>query len=407
MNIDVLVVGGGLVGTTLAAALGRAGFTVALVEARETPPLPEHGFDLRVSAVTLASRRVFASLGVWEGLPAERVQAFRRMVVWDQPERGEVTFDSAEVGEPALGYIVENLLLQQALDLRLRGLESVDVYCPENLESLSVGESRVTAQVGGDRLSARLVVGADGTRSRVRELAGIDAHKSAYGQRAVVATVTSAKSHQETAWQRFLPDGPLAFLPLPRNQSSIVWTTTPTHARALETMSDRDFGRALEAAYEGRLGTVDPAGPRGAFELSSLHAKHYVAERIALVGDAAHTVHPLAGQGVNLGILDAAALSEVLCAAQAHDRDPGRLHTLRKYERWRKGHNLLMREILGGFNWLFGAGFAPLRQARNAGLRVTDQLPPLKRWFMAQASGIAGDLPPLARPMPAEQAADT
>lgn len=397
MNVDVLIVGGGMVGSTLAAALGRSGMRVGLAEARETPPLPETGFDLRVSAITLASQRVLQAIGVWRGLPSERIQAFRRMVVWDQPGRGEVHFDSADLGEPALGYIVENLLLQQALDLRLAGLEAVEIFRPATVDSVDVESGRVVADVGGTRVTAGLVVGADGTHSRVRDLAGIEARKSAYGQRAVVATVTTEKSHEETAWQRFLPTGPLAFLPLPRGQSSIVWSTTPTRARELEYQNDEDFGRSLAAAYQGRLGAVNGAGPRGTFELVSLHAKNYVRDRIVLVGDAAHTVHPLAGQGVNLGILDAAALTEVLTASRDQGRDPGRLHTLRKYERWRKGHNVLMRETLGGFNWLFGASFVPLRQARNAGLRITDQLPPLKRWFMAQASGITGDLPPLAR----------
>ncbi|HEX9585791.1 MAG TPA: UbiH/UbiF/VisC/COQ6 family ubiquinone biosynthesis hydroxylase [Gammaproteobacteria bacterium] len=397
MNVDILIVGGGLVGATLAAALGRSGMRIGLVEARETPSLPESGFDLRVSAVTLASRRVLESIGVWNSLPVERIQAFRCMVVWDQPGRGEVHFDSADIGEPALGYIVENLLLQQALDLRLDALEGVEIFRPASVESIDFEISRVVADVAGTRVSAKLVVGADGTSSRVRELAGIDARKSAYGQRALVATVATEKSHEETAWQRFLPAGPLAFLPLPRGQSSIVWSTTPSHARELEYQSDRDFGQSLAAAYEGRLGEVTAAGARGTFELVSLHAGSYVRHRIVLVGDAAHTVHPLAGQGVNLGILDAAALTEVLTASRDQGRDPGRLHTLRKYERWRKGHNVLMRETLGGFNWLFGAGFVPLRQARNAGLQITDRIPPLKRWFMAQASGLSGDLPPLAR----------
>lgn len=398
MNYDVLIVGGGLVGSTLALALGESGARVALVEARETPPLPDHGFDLRVSAVTLASRRVFESVGVWNGLPVERIQAFERMVVWDQPGVGEVQFDSADIGEPGLGYIVENLLLQQALDLRLEALDSVQVLRPATLESVAVEPDRVVADVSGTRVTAKLIVGADGTQSRVRELAGIETKKSAYGQRALVATVATEKSHESTAWQRFLPSGPLAFLPLPRNQSSVVWSTTPTHARELEHMHDEDFGRALASAYDGRLGKVQAVGARGSFELVSLHARRYASERLALVGDAAHTVHPLAGQGVNLGILDAAALTEVLATSRDQGRDPGRLHTLRKYERWRKGHNMVMRETLGGFNWLFGASFTPLRQARNAGLRITDQIVPLKRWFMSQASGISGDLPTLARP---------
>jgi 2-octaprenylphenol hydroxylase len=397
VKFDVLIVGGGMVGATLAATLGRDGLRVAVVEAKETPQLPEHDLDVRVSAITRASQHVFESIGVWDALPSDRVQAFREMVVWDDPGAGEVHFDSAEIAEPALGHIVENVLIQHALNMRLEALDTVEVFRPARLDSLTVEASRAVAEVDGVRISAALVVGADGTRSRIRDLAGIEASVAVYGQQAVVGTVTTAKHHQETAWQRFLPSGPLAFLPLPKGKVSVVWSTSPTHARALQRMTPEGFAGALEAAFDGRLGEITSVGERATFELTSLHAREYVRERVALVGDAAHTVHPLAGQGVNLGILDAAALTEVLAAARDGDRDIGRLLTLRKYERWRRGHNAFMRQTLSGFNWLFGNSFAPLRGARNLGLGLTDRITPLKRLFMAHASGLSGDLPALTR----------
>lgn len=396
MTFDLVVVGGGLVGATLAADLGQRGFHLALVEARPTPDLPRTGFDLRVSAMTRATEHVLECLGVWGLLPTERMQPFRQMVVWDVPEVGEVRFDSADIAEPALGHIVENAAVQRALDTRLGQLEAVEVFRPAELETLRLEPTRMALTVEGKTLYAPLVVGADGSRSRVRELAGIGVRKAAYGQRAVVATVTVSRGHGETAWQRFLPTGPLAFLPLPGAHASIVWSTTPAHADALVHMSETNFVQALGEAYEGRLGDVELAGPRAAFELTRISARNYVKPRVALAGDAAHTVHPLAGQGVNLGILDAAALAEVLGDARAADRDLGRLHTLRKYERWRKGHNAIMQTALSGFNWVFASRFGPLKRARNMGLRLTDQLPPLKRWFMQYASGLSGDLPATA-----------
>ncbi len=398
MIFDLVIVGGGLVGATLAADLGQRGFHLGLLEARPIPPLPDTGFDLRVSALTRATQHVLESVGVWELLPAERVHPFRQMVVWEVPEAGEVHFDSADIAEPALGHIVENAALQRALDTRLSQLDGVEIFRPVKFETLMLEAMRAAVVVDGKKIYAPLVVGADGSRSRVRELAGIEVQEAAYGQRAVVATVTVSRGHGDTAWQRFLPNGPLAFLPLPGEHASIVWSTTPAHADALKQMSETSFVAALEDAYEGRLGEVKLAGPRAAFDLTSIGARDYVGRRVALVGDAAHTVHPLAGQGVNLGILDAASLAEILGAARDAGRDIGRAHTLRKYQRWRKGHNAVMRAALSGFNWLFGGHSGALRDARNMGLRVTNQIPPLKRLLMRYASGLSGDLPAAATP---------
>ena len=395
MNHDVAIVGGSLVGATLAVALAEAGLRVALVEARAPRPLAED-FELRVSALSLASMRVLTRLGVWPLLRRERIGVFREMHVWERAGRGEIHFDAAEIGEPMLGHVVENANLQQALERRLERLETVRWYRPASLESLQMDAGSVTLRLDSGRVQARVLVGADGTQSQVRELAGIGVEENDYGQRAVVATVDVPGGHRETAWQRFLPDGPLAFLPLPGDATTIVWSTTPEHADLLLSLPVSDFALALEQAYESRLGEVRPHVARAAFPLATLHAHRYVEGRVVLVGDAAHTIHPLAGQGVNLGLLDAATLAEVMIARPG--MDPGRRVVLRRYERWRRGHNALMRTAMTGFKELFGSRAPGLQALRNVGMGTAARIAPLRRAFMLQASGSSGDLPALARP---------
>lgn len=397
MNYDVAVVGGGMTGATLACALAKAGLRVAVIEASDSPAPPGDAWPLRVSAITRASEAVLHAIDVWNALPLERAGVFREMHVWDATGSGSVHFDSADIGTDALGHIVENLDIQRGLDARMRSLDTLKLYRPEVLQDLYVENDHVALRLDNSRLRARLVVGADGSQSRVRELAGIDCEGGDYGQSALVATVRTELWHRETAWQRFLPDGPLAFLPLPQGLCSIVWSMLPEHAQALHQASDDDFALALEDAFESRLGRIETVGGRGTFPLRHLHARQYVTERVALVGDAAHTVHPLAGQGANLGFQDAAALAEIVHENWSRGRDPGRRFNLRPYERWRKGRNLLMQQGLSGFQWLFGSRLEPVRQARNFGLSMVDRSPPLKRLFMRYASGLGGDRPRMVR----------
>jgi 2-octaprenylphenol hydroxylase len=272
------------------------------------------------------------------------------------------------------------------------------LLCPANGAEIALAEDAALLELtDGRRLAARLLVGADGRDSWVRDRAGIATRGWLYDQEAVVANVEVAEPHRETAWQRFLPTGPLAFLPLADGRCSIVWSATEGRARGLMALDEAGFRRELEEAFERRLGAIGAIGPRASFPLRLQHAKEYVRPRLALIGDAAHAVHPLAGQGVNLGFLDAAALAAAIEEALARGRDIGGLWALRRYERARRGDNALMLAAMDGFKRLFSNRNPPLAALRSAGLTAADHLAPLKRLFMRQALGLGADLPPLAR----------
>ncbi|HOB60999.1 MAG TPA: UbiH/UbiF/VisC/COQ6 family ubiquinone biosynthesis hydroxylase [Candidatus Competibacteraceae bacterium] len=399
-HYDLIIAGGGMVGSALACALSAAELRIALLESAPLERIrPEPEPDIRVSAINRASQRIFAAVGAWDGMAAWRIGPFRDMRVWDATGPGQIHFDSAHIGEALLGWIIENRVIQFALLERLQQRPTVELFHPVTLESAEPapdGGWQVRLS-DGRTLSARLLVGADGAQSKVRQLAGIDTGGWGYDQKAVVAHVRTAEPHQETAWQRFLPTGPLAFLPLHDGRCSIVWSTTPAQADDLLALDAAAFAEALAEAFDWRLGAVVEVGPRAAFPLRLQHAHAYVQPGLALIGDAAHVVHPLAGQGVNLGLLDAATLAEVIVDALAANRNFAALQTLRRYERWRKSHNLLMLGVMDGFKRLFGSTLPPVRLLRNVGLNLTDAAEPLKNWIARQAMGLEGDLPRLAR----------
>ncbi len=399
---DLVVAGAGIVGASLAALLGQAGLRILVVDPHEPLAVWETGtLDIRVYAVTRASEQVLRNAGAWDEVVARGVSPFREMHVWDAAGSGEIHFDSADLAEPLLGYIIEQRVMQAALANRLQALPSVTTRWDTAVAALEAGDRAIEVRLeDGTRTRARLLVGADGARSRVRDLAGIPVEVRPYGQVALVATLATERPHGETAWQRFLPEGPLAFLPLADGRSSIVWSTTPERAEALMALPEAEFATAVAEAFEYRLGAVTRVDERAAFPLRRMHARRYLDERLVLVGDAAHVIHPLAGQGMNLGLLDAAALAEVVLGARAAGRDFGRRANLRPFERWRRGENRLMMELMDAFKRLFGSPLAPVAGLRNLGLGLVDRAPPLKRWLAARAMGLAGDLPRLARPCP-------
>ncbi|HLY51488.1 MAG TPA: FAD-dependent monooxygenase [Steroidobacteraceae bacterium] len=402
---DVVVVGGGPVGACAAALLqaARVGATplrVALIEPQPPSPPPEGAApDARVVAISRASERLLRSAGAWTRIAGDRACAYQRMRIWHESVRPDdpavLVFDAADVGEPNLGYIVENRLLQSALIASFRAAGGH--LAEAQFTSLAIGADAVSVETGAGTLRARLVVGADGARSAVRAATGLTAELSDYGQAAIVATVATGHPHQLTAWQRFMRQGTLAFLPLFDGSSSIVWSADAALAASLGGASDADFARALDRASDLALGTTRLLGERLSFPLRRLAAPRYIAARVALVGDAAHVVHPLAGQGVNLGLLDAGALAQLVAAAVRQREDPGSLRVLRDYERWRKSEVAVMGTAIEGFDRLLAHGTGPIARAAQSGLGWVSRSQELRRVFIARALGVSGELPEAAR----------
>lgn len=405
---QIVIVGGGPVGACIASLLARAprmkADRILLVEARLPSPPPAAGeVDLRVFAISRATERILMACGAWDALDRRFVAPYERMCVWDHDSRPDgpsaIHFDSADVGEPNLGYIVENRRLQWALFQSARELGVV----VENaaLQGLAADAAGVTVTLStGRAVRPELVIAADGVDSPTRQALGVELNDSALGQ-AIVTHVRTERSHARTAWQRFLASGPVALLPLHDGRSSVVWSTTPPLAQQLVAQPDEEFCNALEEATDSILGRVTACSARANFPLRSGSASAYTGPGWALVGDAAHSVHPLAGQGVNLGFLDCAALAQVLAEAQGSGETiAGHLgdhRVLRRYERWRKGENFAMLTALEGLNGLFSNDSTVLSLARRAGLTAVNRLAPVKRVFMRRALGLQGDLPRIVR----------
>ncbi|MBK1716507.1 UbiH/UbiF/VisC/COQ6 family ubiquinone biosynthesis hydroxylase [Thiocystis violacea] len=398
-SFDVVVVGGGMVGAAFAAAIADLGLSIAVIESRE--PLrtwPAGEIDLRVLALSRASQRILERLEVWERIRELGISPYRQMRVWNAVGGGHIHFDSQDLGEADLGHIVENRAIQLALWEALESADAIHLLCPASITDIEMQASGARLILtDGRSIEARLLVGADGRDSLVRALAGIETEGWDYDQRAIVANARPAEWHQETAWQRFLPTGPLALLPLADGRCSIVWSADDARAAELMAMDEDAFSVALTEASEARLGRLSLDGPRASIPLRLQHAKTYVRPGLALIGDAAHAIHPLAGQGVNLGFLDAAELAAALDLGLARGRDIAGLWTIRHYERARRGDNQMMLGAMDLLKRLFGSDQPALSSLRGLGLKVADQLTPLKRRFMEHALGLGADSPPLAR----------
>lgn len=388
-HYDVIIVGGGMVGASLACALASSSLKIAVLDAKRIDnDWDEQDFDLRVSAITRASQQFLQGLHAWPGDQDERISPYREMHVWDAAGDGVIHFNSAEIGEANLGHIIENRVIVKCLHQQMASHDNIEYLAPIQARQFVVQDEQVVLTVeDGSTISARLLVGADGSRSWVRQQAGISVRGWDYDQAALVTYVKTEQSHQETAWQRFLPDGPLAFLPLTDGYSSIVWSTSPHHADELQQMDEDRFKQELAAAFGYTLGEIESCGPRAVFPLRFFETEHYIQPRIALVGDAAHTIHPLAGQGVNLGMADADALAQVILQAQQQHQDFGQHAVLRRYERWRRADNRLMLVTMDTFKRLFGTQWPPIRWLRNSGLNLTNRLGPIKQAIMRRAMG--------------------
>jgi len=388
-----------MVGLTLACALGQQPFKIAVVEAFQPEDInPGDDYELRVSAISKSSQQILRNVNAWQGMLNRRACAYQHMHVWDATGDGSIHFDAADLGIDSLGHIIENKVIQFSLLEQCLQLPDVDWLCPQQVSDITFSEDLQSVTLNnGEVISAKLLVGADGANSKVREAAGIEVNKSPYEQKAVVAVVKSNLHHKETAWQRFLPSGPLAFLPLGDGSCSIVWSAENQRADELLEMDETTFINELQNAFEHTLGKIEKVSQRAAFPLVRRHANEYVKTGLALIGDAAHTIHPLAGQGVNLGLLDAAALAETILQARVQGKDIASLTTLRKYERWRRADNSLMMYSMSGFKNLFSNEQTELSFVRNAGLNLVDGLGPVKNKLMRHALGLEGDLPEMAK----------
>ena len=397
---DIIIVGGGMVGSALALALAQqTSLSIALLEAQPQDEQwsPAH-YHHRVSAIALSSQRILQSLHVWDDIQQKRISPFTQIAVWDADGKNEIYFDSKEIAAPLLGFIVENNVMQSALQEKIKHYPQITFLSPIKLVKCIEQENAIelTAE-DGTWLSAKLVIAADGAHSWIRQCAGIDIDKYDYSQEAIVAMVNTALPHQKIARQVFLETGPLAFLPLrDANTTSIVWSLPVGEAKRLMNVDIDEFKHLLTQAFDSRLGEVLSVGKRYSFPLYKQQARNYVKSRIALVGDAAHTVHPLAGQGVNIGFLDAASLVDVIVEAIEKRRDFASLATLRRYERWRRADNMTMLAGIDFIKKIFASDKKSVKNLRSLGLGATSRIQWVKNIFTRHAVGDRAGLPKMA-----------
>lgn len=389
-KVDVAIVGAGIVGCLLANLLAKKlpHFNIALID-KQAPTVFDvnHDIGLRVYAINHASQYLFEELGLWSQLQQQRVCPYQQMTVWHEQDQS-LSFDATEIGQTDLGHIIEHDLLHHVLYQSVQQNEAIQVLCPATVKDLHIEShiARITLDTDTE-LDAKLVVAADGANSAIRTLCNISVDINSYLQSAIVAVVETEKSHQHTAWQRFLHTGPLAFLPLDDGRSSIVWSLPEQQASILMNTTEAAFASELAEQSQYQLGQVKTVGKRAVFALQQLQAQDYVKPRVALVGDAAHVVHPLAGQGLNLGLNDASVLVDTVYQANKQGVDIGQYHILKRYARRSQLHNRIMAEAFGGLNQLFASHNILLQNVRGYGLSYMEKAKPLKRFFIQQAIG--------------------
>lgn len=398
---DVVIVGGGPVGACAAALLVRsAPLRICIIEPnRPAAPPPNSSIDARVVAISRASERILQSAGAWHRVSGPRVAPYEGMRIWHESvapsSSSALVFDAADIGEPNLGYIVENRLLQAAL-LDEFAAAGGHIHAG-GLDELHINADSVTLDTTAGTVTGKLVVGADGARSAVRHLVGLTSDVTQFNETAIVATIATERPHAKTAWQRFMRAGTLALLPVADGNCSIVWSADDSLAEKLLALSAGEFESELTRASDHVLGATRLVSERSAYPLKRLGAHRYVANRCALIGDAAHVVHPLAGQGVNLGLMDAAVLAELVLEARQTREDPGALRLLRRYERWRKSDVAIMSTAVTAFDRFLAHGTGPISRIAQHGLGLVNRSPEIKRFFAGHALGVSGELPRAAR----------
>ncbi|WP_026970911.1 FAD-dependent monooxygenase [Aliagarivorans marinus] len=398
-SVDVAIVGGGMVGLSLACALKDSDLRLALIEAK--PPQPQE-FDgehqLRVSALSLSSQRFLTRLGAWQGIVDTRAAAYDDMQVWERDSFAKVRFQASELCLPHIGHIVENGLIRQQLWQQAQLLDNLQVI-EQPIAQLHRGESESWLSFeNGQAISAKLLVAADGANSWLRQHLDVPLTFWDYQHSAVVGTVRTELPHDHCARQVFSPEGPLALLPLSDpHLCSIVWSVPPERAEQLQAMDAQAFNKAITIAFDARLGMVERQSELASFPLRMRYARDFAGPGFALIGDAAHTIHPLAGQGVNLGFMDAAALAQMLIELKQAGKAIGDYQQLRSFERWRKAEATQMIAAMESFKRLFGNDIAPVKLLRGLGMSAFDKLTPVKQQVMKHALGLAGELPDMAR----------